>query len=90
MDTLELRKEAFLEIVICMWNSHPYPWVRNGRGFLLTSSKVRVASKKQLSEMNMGTQFLISEPTGIKPESVRLNLELLYLVGEPHGKAELE
>lgn len=31
----------------------------------------------------------MSDSTGIKPKSVRLNLALLYLVGEPDGKAEL-
>lgn len=48
-----------------------------------------MTSKRQLSKMNMGTQELPSEPTGIKPKNVRLNLELLCLVGEPDGKAEL-
>lgn len=65
------------------------PKGEGGRGFLLTSSKVRVASKRKLSEMNMGTQDLMSDSTGIKPKSVRLKLVLLYLVGEPDGKAEL-
>ena len=89
MNTPELRKEISLETVVCRWNSHSYPRMRNGRGFLLTSRKMRVASKTQLSEMNMGTQDLMFEHTGIKPDSVRLTLELLYLVGKANGKAEL-
>ena len=65
------------------------PEGEDGRGFLLTSSKVRLASEGQAGEMNMGTQDVMSEPIGIIPKSVRLNLELLYLVEEPGRKAEL-
>lgn len=84
VDTLEPRRKVSLETVVCRESFGPYQRERNGRGFLLTSSKVR-----QLIEMNMRTQDITSEPTVITPKSVRLNLELLYLVGEPDRKVEL-
>lgn len=61
------------------------PQVRNGRVSFLTSSKFRV----QLSKPNTETQDLTSEPIEAIFKSVRLYLELFYLVTEPGGKAEL-